>query len=128
MRLFRFRNKIKVVTRNTENSGRLQSEVEVMPLQSETCKKTYCPPKLNRLTLDQANLLLIGQATCGDQGARELLNVVYPPPEPVRNHNVRANFEDEEPAQIKPGTSCPVRRALTAFQSTREDFRRFIRG
>ena len=75
-----------------------------MSLQSETRKKTYSPPKLNKLTPDQATLLLTGHATCGDQGAKDLLDVLYPPPEPERNHNVRANFEDEEPVQIKPGT------------------------
>jgi hypothetical protein len=99
-----------------------------MPLQSVTRKKTYSPPKLSKLTTEQANLILMGHASCGDQGARDLLDVLYPPPEAERNHNVPANFEDEEPAQIKPGTSGLIRRALTALQSTREDCRRFVRG
>ena len=41
-----------------------------MPLQSETRKKTCSPPKLNKLTPEQANLILIGHASCGDQGAK----------------------------------------------------------
>ena len=99
-----------------------------MPLQSVTRKKRYTPPKLNKLTPDQANLILIGHASCGDQGAKDLLDVLYPPPELERNHNVRANFEDEERIRIKLGTSRLIRRAFTAFQSTREDFWRFVRG
>jgi hypothetical protein len=99
-----------------------------MPLQSVTRKKRYSPPKLNKLSPEQANLILIGHASCGDQGAKDLLDVLYPPPEPEQNNNVRANFEDEGPAQTKHGTSRLIRRALTALQSTREDFRRFVRG
>src|SRR5258705_565602 len=98
-----------------------------MPFQSETRKKTYSPPKLNKLTPEQANLILIGHAGCGDQGAKDLLAVLYPPPE-REGHNVGANSEEEDPAQIKPEPSGLIHRALTAFQSTREDFRRFVRG
>ena len=42
-----------------------------MPLQPELRKKTYSPPKLSKLTPDQANLTLIGHASCGDQGAKD---------------------------------------------------------
>jgi hypothetical protein len=40
--------------------------------------KTYSPPKLTTRTPEQAKLLLIGHATQGDQGARDLLDVLFP--------------------------------------------------
>ena len=99
-----------------------------MPLQSETRKKTYSPPQLNNLTPEQANLILIGHASCGDQGAKDLLDVLYPHPEPDGGHDAPAYFEEEAAAETEPGTSQLVRHALTAFQSTRENFWRFVRG
>ena len=93
-----------------------------MSLQSETPKKTYLPPKLNKLTPEQANLILIGHASCGDQGAKDLLAVLYPPSERA-GYGVCANFGDEGPRP-----SGLIHRVLTALQSTREDLRRFVRG
>jgi hypothetical protein len=98
-----------------------------MPLQSETGKKTHTSPRLNKLTPEQANLILIGHASYGNLGAKELLAVLYPPPE-RRSHSVCANSGDEDPAQITFELSGLNHRALTALQSTREDFRRFVRG
>ena len=60
-----------------------------MRLQSEIRKKAYTPARLSKLTPEQANLILIGHASCGDQGAKDLLDVLYPLPEPERNHSVR---------------------------------------
>ncbi len=57
-----------------------------MPWQSETRKKTYSPPKLSKLTPDQANLILLGHASCGDQGAKDLLDALYPLLEPEGSH------------------------------------------
>ena len=99
-----------------------------MPLQSVIRKKTYTPPKLNKLTPEQAKLILIGHATCGDQGAKDLLAVLYPPAELERNQGFSASLEDEGPVQIEPRAYRLIRRALMALQSTREDFRRFVRG
>ncbi len=99
-----------------------------MPLQSEPRKKTYSAPRLSKLTPDQANLTLIGHASCGDQGAKDLLDVLYPLPEAERNQNVCSHSEDESPARTNPRMSRLIRRALTTFQSSREDFHRFIRG
>ena len=47
-------------------------------MDSDIRRKTYSPPQLNKLTTEQARLLLIGHATCGDQGAKDLLDVLYP--------------------------------------------------
>ncbi len=98
-----------------------------MPLQSETRQKTYSPPKLNKLTPEQAKLLLLGHAGCGDQGAKDLLDVLYPAAEHDGKHDVPAYFEEGKPAQIKPRTSRLIRRAVTALESTRENFHRFVR-
>jgi len=99
-----------------------------MPLQPEPHKRTYSSPKLSKLTPDQANLTLLGHASCGDQGAKDLLAVLYPLSKAERNQNVYAHFEDENLVRIKPRMSRLIRRALTAFQSSRENFHRFIRG
>ncbi len=99
-----------------------------MPLPSETRQKTYSPPKLNKLTPEQAKLLLLGHAGCGDQGAKDLLDVLYPAAEHDGNHDVPEYFEEEKPAQVKPRTSRLIRRAVTALESTRENFHRFVRG
>ena len=100
-----------------------------MPLESENRRKTYSPPKLKKLTPEQANLILIGQASYGDQGARDLLEVLYPMPEtPEEGRGARAYFEEEEPTPIEPTAYRLIRRALTVLQSAREDFHRFVRG
>jgi hypothetical protein len=99
-----------------------------MPLNSETRLKTYSPPKLNKLTPEQAMLLLIGHASSGDQGAKDLLEVLYPLAEHDGNHSVPAYFEEKEPAQITSRAPRIIRRALAAFQSTKENFHRFVRG
>lgn len=43
--------------------------------------KEYAPPKLQCLTPEQTNLLLIGQSTVGDPGAKDLLGLLYPEPQ-----------------------------------------------
>jgi len=53
-----------------------------MPLQSETRKKMYSPPTLNKLTPEQTKVILIGHSSSEDQGAKDLLDVLYPPLEP----------------------------------------------
>jgi len=45
---------------------------------SQTEPKTYSSPKVNKVTPEQAKLLLLGQATQGDQGAKDLLDVLFP--------------------------------------------------
>ncbi len=46
---------------------------------SQTELKPYSSPRLNKLTTEQAKLLL-GQATQGDQGAKDLQDVISPDP------------------------------------------------
>jgi hypothetical protein len=47
---------------------------------SQTELKPYSSPRLNKLTPEQAKLLL-GQASQGDQGAKDLQDVIFPDPE-----------------------------------------------
>src|SRR5437868_12727016 len=54
---------------------------ESMPVESHTSKKAYCAPRLKKLTPEQAKLLLLGQANRGDNGARDLLNVLFAAPD-----------------------------------------------
>jgi len=42
--------------------------------------KSYERPMLRNLTLNQASLFLVGHAYIGDQGARELLELLFPDP------------------------------------------------
>ena len=100
----------------------------MMPLQSDSRKRTYPPPKLNKLTPERAKLILVGHASRGDQGAKDILEALYPPLKPEGNHDVRPHIEEEEPAPITSRMPRLIRRALTVLQSTRGDFRRFVRG
>jgi len=49
-------------------------------MSDEAVRKPYEPPKLQKLTPEQAKLLLIGRASVGDQDATELLELIYPEP------------------------------------------------
>ncbi len=42
--------------------------------------KSYEPPMLRNLTSDQATLFLVGHAYIGNQGAHELLELLFPEP------------------------------------------------
>jgi len=46
----------------------------------QTGKKEYQAPVARKLTPEQAKLLLVGHATVGDQGAKELMELVFPEP------------------------------------------------
>ena len=46
----------------------------------QTGKKKYQAPVAKKLTPEQAKLLLVGHATVGDQGAKELMELVFPEP------------------------------------------------
>ena len=83
-----------------------------MPLESQICKKTYSAPRLNKLTPEQARLLLIGHATCGDRGAKDLLEVIYPAFPSEGNGCVPAYVEDVESGLITPGKPPVIRRTL----------------
>jgi hypothetical protein len=84
-----------------------------MPLQSETRKKTYSPPKLNKLTPDQATLLLTGHATCGDQGAKDLLDVLYPP--------ARTRAKSQRSREFRRRGACPNQAWHVPANSSRLD-------
>ncbi len=99
-----------------------------MPLPAGEDRKEYFPPQLRKLTREQANLVLIGHASCGHRGATELLTVFYPSLEPERKHNVREHPKNNDLTQTVSRTSDAVHRVLTAFQTAREDFRRLVRG
>jgi hypothetical protein len=80
-----------------------------MPVESQTCKKPYTAPTLNKLTLEQANLLLIGRATCGNQGAKDLLEVIYP--------TFQSEGMDDVPADVESGESASIT-AQNAFTNS----------
>ena len=44
----------------------------------ENVPKIYQTPTLRKLTAEQAGLILIGHASVGDQGAKDLLAVIFP--------------------------------------------------
>lgn len=46
------------------------------------CRRpAYQPPRLNKLTPEQAKLKLLGNLSVGDQGAKELLDLCFPEPD-----------------------------------------------
>jgi hypothetical protein len=65
-----------------------------MPLQSDAHKKTYIPPAMNKLTKEQATLVLLGHGSSGDQGAKDLLHVLYPFGENDGNHDDLAGSQE----------------------------------
>jgi hypothetical protein len=99
-----------------------------MPLESQICQKTYSSPRLNKLTPEQARLLLIGRATCGDRGAKDLLEVIYPAFQSEGNDCVPAYVEDAESGLITPGKSSVIRRTFAVLARARDKFHRLIRG
>src|SRR5690242_10658214 len=98
-----------------------------MPLETET-RKPYALPKLSKLTTEQAKLLLLGHAIRGEQGAKDLLDALYPPCGSRHCPDVVAQPEKEKLTETLSGASGLIRRVSMALQSTREDFRRFVRG
>jgi hypothetical protein len=44
----------------------------------EEVAKLYQSPKLKKLTLEQARMFLMGHASMGDEGAKDLLRLIYP--------------------------------------------------
>jgi len=86
---------------------------------SQTEPKTYSSPKINKVTPEQANLLLLGQATQGDQGAKDLLNVLFPDRTntkgfphtrksfPTHQGGRAGRFRDQEPFESLPVIYSP---------------------
>jgi hypothetical protein len=99
-----------------------------MPVESQTCKKPYTAPKLNKLTLEQASLLLIGHATCGDRGAKDLLEVIYPAFQSEGNDDVPSDDESGEFGSVTPKIPSLIRRIFAALGCTRANFDRLLRG
>jgi hypothetical protein len=45
---------------------------------SAAASKKYSPPQLRKLNPEQAKLILIGHAMAGDEGAKELMGLIFP--------------------------------------------------
>jgi hypothetical protein len=54
--------------------------VDVMLLHAETSPNTYSSPKLKKLTAEQAKPFLVQHANRGNQGAQNLLELLFPEP------------------------------------------------
>ncbi len=97
---------------------------------SQTELKTYSSPRLNELTPEQAKLLLLGQATQGDQGAKDLLDVIFQ--DPNSDEQKVSPYLGEKPGGLvtrnTPRASRLIIRALMIPQAVRESFMRFVRG
>ncbi len=97
---------------------------------SQTELKTYSSPRLNKLTPEQAKLLLLGHVIQGDQGAKDLLDVIFPDPNSLQEKV--SPSPGERPGGIVtrniPRASRLIVRALMIPQSIRESFMRFVRG
>jgi len=96
---------------------------------SKTVLKTYSSPTLKSLTPEQAKLLLLGQASQGDQGAKDLLDVLFPDP------HSRAMFSPSEGK--RPGGAMTrntsrasrfILRASMIRETVRQSFLRLVRG
>lgn len=59
---------------------------------SATVNKKYSPPQLRKLNPEQAKLILIGHAMAGDDGAKELMGVIFPEPgKRIDSHSRKRN-------------------------------------
>jgi hypothetical protein len=99
-----------------------------MPLESQICHKTYSSPTLNKLTPEQARLLLIGHASCGDQGAKDLLEVIYPAFQPEQNDDVSMSCADRNLPTLTPRMPSLIRRVFTTLVRMRDNFDRWLRS
>ena len=93
---------------------------------SGTEPKAYSPPRLNKLTPEQAKLLLIGQAIQGNQGAKDLLDVLFP--DPNEHGKVSPRIEGERPGGFVTKNPSIASRSLTRMRFAIEGLHRFIRG
>ncbi len=97
---------------------------------SQTAPKPYSSPRLSKLTPEQAKLLLLGHVIQGDQGAKDLLDVIFP--DPNSDEEKVPPSLGERPGGIvtrnTPRASRLLLRALMIPQSIRESFMRFVRG
>jgi hypothetical protein len=71
--------------------------------------KPYSSPRLNELRPEQAKLILIGAVTLGYQGARDLMDVMFPDPNQYERVSIR--IAEERPDDQ--GPSRTLRSSLT---------------
>lgn len=90
--------------------------------------KSYSSPTLNRLTAEQAKLLLIGQATQDDQGARDLLDVLFPNPNEHETVSPRIEKPEGFVTQNPSRHSRLFFHAVVVLESVRQSFYRLVRG
>src|SRR5258708_5668191 len=93
----------------------------------QTEPRTYSSPTLKTLTLEQAKLLLLGRASQGDKGAKELLDVLFPDPNEPDRVSPRPDGEREGGFVTRyPRTSLFFLRRLTS--EFKQNMMRLIRG
>jgi hypothetical protein len=89
--------------------------------------KTYSSPTLNKLAPEQALLWLTGKVMQGDQGAKDLLDVLFPGPH--EHEKVSPPIEGEKPGGfVTENPSGASRLFFHVVTPIRESFRRFVRG
>lgn len=89
--------------------------------------KTYSSPKLHKLQPEQARHLLIGQAMRGNQGAKDLLAVLFA--DPNEHERVSPRMEGERPGGfVTENPSGDSRLSFHILNPVKEGFFRFIRG
>src|SRR5258708_3546888 len=108
-----------------------------MQLSSDTSRKTYYPPKLNRLTAEQAKLILLGHASIGHRGATAVLSFLYQAPQAVKQQELFSSppraTSSGSPTRDTSRISLSVLRSLIrsvlrSREFVRESFWRAIRG
>ncbi len=63
---------------------------------SDSQLKVYSSPTLNKRTPEQAKVWLVEQATQGDQGAKDLLSVLFPDPNEHAKVSPRSTGKNRE--------------------------------
>lgn len=82
----------------------------------------YTRPVARKLTTEQARLLLVGHASLGDPGARDLMNLIFPEPDPgIQGGAPKAAVNQAQRLDAQEKTSSASRGFLSSI------FRRYPR-
>ena len=97
--------------------------------ESAIARKTYVSPTLNKLTPEQAMLVLTGHASQGDLGARELLGILFP--DSHEGETVRTIFDCDAvrlDTRVDSGIRRPILRIVEFWGGLKARFHLCFRG
>jgi hypothetical protein len=73
------RQLLRKLWRQDEGQDIAEARMSMRPSPAPSRRKRYAEPTLRKLTREQATLSLVGHAYIGHQGARQILEILFPP-------------------------------------------------